>query len=67
MSGTALRKMAGVQRECCQVAVIPAKNLKRAQRKKSWPEEFVAEFWPNFAIKEPKKFFERNSLFYSND
>jgi hypothetical protein len=49
MSGTALRKMAGVQRECYQVAVIPAKKLKMGQRKKSWPEEFVAEFWPNFS------------------
>jgi hypothetical protein len=29
------------------VAEIPAKKLKRGSRKKSWPKEFVAEFWLN--------------------
>ncbi len=29
---------------CCQVAEISAKKLKRGWRKKSWLEEFVAEF-----------------------
>jgi hypothetical protein len=31
------------------VAEIPAKKLKRVRLKKSWPEESVAEIWPNFA------------------
>jgi hypothetical protein len=36
---------AGIK-QCCQVAEIPAKKLKRGRRKKkSWPKEFVAEFW----------------------
>jgi hypothetical protein len=34
--------------QCCQITEIPAKKLKRGRRKKSWPKEFVAEFWPNF-------------------
>jgi hypothetical protein len=25
------------------------KDQKGPEKKKSWPEEFVAEFWPNFA------------------
>jgi hypothetical protein len=45
------------------VAKITAKKLKRVRRKKkSWQEEFVAEFWPNLAEKGPKKFFERISF-----
>jgi hypothetical protein len=38
-------------------------KLKRAQRKKVGRKNL----WPNFAIKEPKKLFERISFFYSND
>ncbi len=34
--------------QCCQVAEIPAKSSKGAGEK-SWPEESVAECWPNFA------------------
>jgi hypothetical protein len=49
------------------VAEIPAKKLKRGRGKKCWPEEFVAEFWPKFAEKGPKKFVERISFFYSYD
>jgi hypothetical protein len=30
------------------VAEIPAKKLKRGRGRKSWPEEFVAKFGPNF-------------------
>jgi hypothetical protein len=37
------------------------------EKKKCWPEEFVAEFWPKFAEKGPKKFVERISFFYSYD
>jgi hypothetical protein len=43
------------------------KCSKGAGEKKCWPEEFVAEFWQNFAEKGLKKFFERISFFYSND
>jgi hypothetical protein len=43
------------------------KSSKGAGEKKCWPEELVAEFWPKFAEKRAKKFFERISLFYSND
>jgi hypothetical protein len=55
--------------QCCQVAKIPAKKLERGRRKKkkSWPDEFVAKFWQNFAEKGPKKFFERISFFNRND
>jgi hypothetical protein len=38
------------------------KSSKGAEEKKSWLEEFVAEFWPNFAEKGPKKFLERISF-----
>jgi hypothetical protein len=44
------------------VAEIPAKKLKRVRRKKSWLEEFMDEFWPNFAEKGQKKFFKRISF-----
>jgi hypothetical protein len=30
------------------VAKIPTKKLKRGREGKIWPEELVAEFWPNF-------------------
>ncbi len=48
--------------QCCQVAEIPAKKLKRGRRKKSWPKEFVAEFWL-ILEKGPQKIFKRSSLF----
>jgi hypothetical protein len=32
------------------VAEIPAKKLKGAKEIKSWPEEFMAEIWPNVII-----------------
>jgi hypothetical protein len=44
------------------VAEIPAKKLKRGRRKKSWLEEFMEEFWPNFAEKGQKKFLKRISF-----
>jgi hypothetical protein len=37
------------------VAEITAKKLKRAAEKKSWPKEFVAEFWLNFNKKWQKR------------
>jgi hypothetical protein len=37
------------------VAEIPAKKLKRGRRKKSWPKEFVAEFWLIFTKKWQKR------------
>ena len=48
--------------QCCQVAEIPAKKLKRGHRKK----KFVAEFWlilPKQAEKGPQKIFKISSLF----
>ncbi len=38
------------------------KSSKRGRRKKSWLEEFVAEFWPSFAEKGPEKYLERISF-----
>jgi hypothetical protein len=34
--------------QCCQVAEILAEKAQKGPEKKSWPEEFVAENWPNF-------------------
>ncbi len=38
------------------------KSSKRAGEIKSWLEEFVSEFWPNFTEKGLKNFFERISF-----
>jgi hypothetical protein len=40
------------------------------EKKKSWPEEFVAEVWPNFARsgrKGPNKFLKEFPSFTGND
>ncbi len=42
--------------QCCQVAEIPAKKLKRGQGKKIWLEEFAAETWLNFTKRGQRKF-----------
>jgi hypothetical protein len=41
------------------VAEITAEKLKKGREKKSWPEEFVAEFWLNFT-KSNRKGAEKN-------
>jgi hypothetical protein len=57
--------------QCCQVAEISAKKLKRGRgEKKSWPEEFVAEFWANFtksAERNLRIFYKKSSLFTGTD
>ena len=48
--------------QCCQVAEIPAKKLKRSRRKK----KFVAEFWlilPKTGRKGAAENFQKSSLF----
>ncbi len=48
--------------QCCQVAGIPAKKLKRGRRKKNlWPN--FGWFYQKLAEKGPQKIFKRSSLF----
>jgi hypothetical protein len=57
-------------KQCCQVAEIPAKKLKRARKKKSWPKEFVAEFWlilPKSGRKGAAENFQKKFLIFSYD
>jgi hypothetical protein len=52
------------------VAEIPAKKLKRGRRKKSWPKEFVAEFWlilPKNGRKGAAENFQKKFLVFSCD
>ncbi len=68
--GEGVAELAGEIHECCQVAEISAKKLVSDRGKKSWLEEFVANFaqiLPKLAEKEPKKIFWRSSLFCSTD
>jgi hypothetical protein len=37
------------------VAEIPIRKLKSGREKKSWPEEFMAKFWPNVVNKSDRK------------
>ncbi len=54
-------------RQCCQVAEIPAKKLKRGRRKKKLAERIcgwiLAEFYKKAAEKGLQKIFKRSSLF----
>ncbi len=53
--------------QCCQVAEIPAKKLKRGRRKKKLAERIcgriLADFYQKVAEKGPQKIFKRSSLF----
>ncbi len=53
-------------KQCCQVAEIPAKKLKRGHRKKKLAERLcgriLAEFYQKVAEKGPQKIFKRSSL-----
>ncbi len=55
------------RRQCCQVAEIPAKKLKRGRRKKKLARRncgrILADYYQKVAEKGPQKIFKRSSLF----